>query len=70
MLRTEGKYKKLKEHKTLIGYMQHLSRPCGQEIPTIELPTELSRASVSGLEELRKMAQEADKWVASVCAET
>lgn len=65
LLRTEGKYKRLKkEHKTLIGYVQHLARPCGQENPAVDLPAELSRESISNLEDLKKMAQEANKWLA------
>lgn len=67
LLQTEGKYKRLKrEHKTLIGYVQHLARPCGQENPVVDLPAEFLRESISGLEDLKKIAQEVDKWVGNI----
>lgn len=50
----------------MIGYVQCLSYPHGQENPAVELSAELPGELVSGLEDLRRLAQEVDKWVANV----
>ena len=71
LFKKEGKYKRLKrEHKALIGYVQQLSRSRGQDVPVIEPPADIPRESISGLVELGRMAQEADRWVTGVRAET
>lgn len=70
LLRFEGKYKRLKrEHRALIGYVQHLAHPCERGNPAVDLSAELPRESISGLEELKKAIQEADKWVGGVRVE-